>query len=178
MRSSAALDPSNQALGGPEQPWTQVINNWVYPSSYLLQVDETHVSITVLRVLALTDLYPLIRCCLNFSPFPHGSPPNLIYGTRPWTDDNHYTALEFFFKSNAYHPHASCDKCGHRRSVPMAVLARQASIAPPPLHCALCTGNETLALALATRLGRDDASAASTAPRTSWSRRGSAFSSP
>ena len=61
MRSSAALDPSNQALGGPEQPWTQVINNWVYPSSYLLQVEETHVSITVLRVLALTDLYLITR---------------------------------------------------------------------------------------------------------------------
>jgi hypothetical protein len=97
------------------QHWAQATNRWIDPSRHLLQVAESHVSITVK---VLTDLYPFIQCCLKLPPFPDGPPPCLVNGTGPWTDENLSTALEFFFQSNAYHPQASCDKCGHKEAVP------------------------------------------------------------
>jgi hypothetical protein len=99
------------------QSWMQAINCWIDPSRYLIQVDESHDSIIVH---VLTDLYPLIQRCLKSAPFLEGVPPTLIYGKGPWTGDNLCTALEFFFQSNAYHPQASCDKCGHTGSVPLS----------------------------------------------------------
>jgi hypothetical protein len=74
------------------QHLAQATNRWIDPSRHLLQVAESHVSITVK---VLTDLYPLIQCCLKLPPFPDGPPPRLVYGTGPWTDDNLSTALEF-----------------------------------------------------------------------------------
>jgi hypothetical protein len=49
------------------------------------------------------------------------APYTFIYGTGPWTGDNICTALECFFQSNAYHPQATCDKCGHSGSVPLSL---------------------------------------------------------
>ncbi len=39
----------------------------------------------------------------------------------PWTGDNICTALECFFQSNAYHPQATCDQCGHSGSIPISI---------------------------------------------------------
>jgi len=84
------------------QTWAQKTTRWIHPSRYTIQADKFHVSI---KAYVLTDLYPLIQCCLKFPPFPDGGPPTLIYGPGPWTGDNMCTALESFFQSNAYHPH-------------------------------------------------------------------------
>ena len=98
--------------------WARKAAPWLDTSRYTIQVDQSHVSI---KVLVLTDLYPLIQCGLRCPPFTDGGPPTLIYGTGPWTGDNICTALEFFFQSNAYHPQATCDKCGHSGSVPISL---------------------------------------------------------
>lgn len=96
------------------------MNRRTDPSRYRIHVDQSHVSIIVY---VLTDLYPLIQSCLTSAPFPSGVPPTLVYGKGPWTGDNLCTALEFFFQTNAYHPQASCDTCGHSGSIPLSLLA-------------------------------------------------------
>jgi len=74
----------------------------------------------------------MIRSCLQSPPFPAGGPPTLLYGQGPWSGENLCTALEFFFQTNAYHPQASCDKCGHTGCVPLSVKAPPAAIAELP----------------------------------------------
>ena len=77
--------------------WARKAAPWLDTSRYTIQVDQSHVFI---KVLVLTDLYPLIQCGLRYPPFTDGGPPTLIYGTGPWTGDNICTALEFFFQSS------------------------------------------------------------------------------
>jgi hypothetical protein len=111
------------------QHWVLDVTKWLDPTRYTLQVEVAKVSITAL---VLTDLYPMIQSCLQSPPFPVGGPPTLLYGQGPWSGENLCTALEFFFQNNAYHPQASCDKCGHTGCVPLSVKAPPAAIAELP----------------------------------------------
>jgi hypothetical protein len=121
------MDGSNTSAS--VQQWVLDIQKWLDPTLHSLHVEMAKVSITRL---VLTDLYPMIQRCLQSSPFPTGGPPTLLYGQGPWSGENLCTALEFFFQNNAYHPQASCDKCGHTGCVPLSVKVPPAAIAGLP----------------------------------------------
>ena len=98
--------------------WARQAAPWMDTDRYTIHADQSHVSV---KVHVLTDLYPLIQSSLRCPPFADGGPPKLLYETGPWTGDNICTALECFFQSNAYHPQATCDQCGHSGSIPISI---------------------------------------------------------
>jgi len=109
------LNPTSTLL-----TWARQAAPWMDASRYTIQADQSHVSV---KVHVLTDLYPLIQCSLRYPPFADRGPPKILYETGPWTGDNICTALECFVQSNAYHPEATCDQCGHSGSIPISIRA-------------------------------------------------------
>jgi len=55
----------------------------------------------------------------SFQGGPQLQQPSLTLSTGPWRDENLIAAAESFFKTNAYHPFATCVR-GHTGPVPMS----------------------------------------------------------
>ena len=81
------MDGSNSSAS--VQQWVLDVTKWLDPTRYTLHVEIAKVSITA-RV--LTDLYPMIQCCLQSPSFPAGGPPTLLHGQGPWSGENLCTA--------------------------------------------------------------------------------------
>ena len=99
-----------------------------------LHVQQSSVSITTPT---LSDMYVILSAFLPNAPPSTSDRPVLLQSSGPWTDQNLLAAVESFFQKNAYHPFATCHRCGMRGPIPITQRTAEHSDtgeAPPRVH--------------------------------------------